>query len=104
MFVKQKERTQQLLNSIQWKPLTPTHLILMLQAEHTNLYSIYTPHSPLILAATQLLQKELPSFHGVSASNQCMRRSLLPFLGDALSWLTGTATTKDVSSIKKRVN
>ena len=33
-----------------------------------------------------------------------MRRSLLPFLGDALSWLTGTATIKDVSSIKKRVN
>ena len=33
-----------------------------------------------------------------------MRRSLLPFLGDALCWLTGTATTKDVSSIKKRVN
>ena len=26
------------------------------------------------------------------------------FLGDALSWLTGTAKTKDVSSIKKRVN
>ena len=33
-----------------------------------------------------------------------MRRSLLPFLGDALSWLTGTAITKDVRSIKKRVN
>ena len=33
-----------------------------------------------------------------------MRRSLLPFLGDALSWITGTAMTKDVSSIKKRVN
>ena len=33
-----------------------------------------------------------------------MRRSLLPFLEDALSWLRGTDTTKDVSSIKKRVN
>ena len=31
-------------------------------------------------------------------------RSLLPFLGDTLSWLTGTATTKDVSSIKTRIN
>ena len=28
----------------------------------------------------------------------------MPFLGDALSWVTGTATTKDVNSIKKRVN
>ena len=33
-----------------------------------------------------------------------MRRSLLPFLGDALSSLTGTAMTKDVSSIMKRAN
>ena len=31
-------------------------------------------------------------------------RSLLPFLGDALQWLTGTATTKDVNSIKAHVN
>ena len=32
------------------------------------------------------------------------RRSLLPFLGDALSWLTGTATTKDIKSIKTWIN
>ena len=40
----------------------------------------------------------------VSTFNKCNKRSLLPFLGDALSWLTGTATTKDVRSIKNRVN
>ena len=28
----------------------------------------------------------------------------LPFLGDALNWLTGTAMTKDVRDIKRRVN
>ena len=32
------------------------------------------------------------------------KRSLLPFLGDALSWLTGTATTRDIHSIKTRIN
>ena len=32
------------------------------------------------------------------------RRSLLPFLGDALRWLTGTATTKDIHSIKTQIN
>ena len=32
------------------------------------------------------------------------KRSLLPFLGDSLSWFTGTATTKDVRSIKNGVN
>ena len=78
-------------------------MISTLQAELTNLDSIYTSYRPLILAATHLLKKE-PSFNRVSASNRCMRRSLLPFLGDALSWLMGTATTKDINSFKKRVN
>ena len=97
------DRTQQLLNSILQKPLAPTHLISTLQAEHTNLDSIYTSYRPLILAATQLLKKG-PSFDRVSASNKHMRRSLLSFFGDVLSWLKGTAMTKDVSSTKKRVN
>ena len=103
MFIKQMERTQQLLNSIQQKPLAPTHLISTLQVELPNLDSIYTSYSPLILVATSLLKKK-PSFNGVSASNRHTRRSLLPFLGDVLSLLTGTAMTKDVSNIKKRVN
>ena len=32
------------------------------------------------------------------------QKSLLPFLGDALRWLTGTATTKHIHSIKTRIN
>ena len=40
----------------------------------------------------------------MSPFNRHNKRSLLPFLGDALSWLTGRATTKDVRSIKNRVN
>ena len=46
-----------------------------------------------------------PSFDdGNSNYNKHVRRSLLHFLGDALSWLTGTATRKDVNNIKKSVN
>ena len=45
-----------------------------------------------------------PSFDGNSNYNKHVRGSLLPFLGDALSWLTGTTTSKDVNSIKKGVN
>ena len=97
------ERTQQLLNSIQQKPLAPTHLISTLYAELTNLDSIYTSYRPLVLAATQLLKKK-PSFNRVSTCTKGTRRSLLPFLEDALSLVTGTAMTKDGSSIKKRVN
>ena len=45
-----------------------------------------------------------PSLDGNSNYNKCVRRGLLPFLGHALGWLTGTATTKDINSIKLRVN
>ena len=45
-----------------------------------------------------------PSFNGQWQSHICHRRSLLPFLGDTLRWLTGMATTKDVNSIKTRIN
>ena len=45
-----------------------------------------------------------PSFDGSSNYNNHVRRSLLPFLGDTLRWLTGTATTKDINNIEKRVN
>ena len=37
-------------------------------------------------------------------SNTHHKRSLLPFLGNALRWLTGIAITKDVNSINKHVN
>ena len=86
MFVQQMGRTQQLLNSLQQKPLTSTYIISALQAELTNLDRIYTSYEPLILTATQLLRRE-PTFDGISPFNRHTRRNLLPFLGDALSWL-----------------
>ena len=52
---------------------------------------------------TQLLRRE-PTFNSMSTFNKCTKRSLLPFLGDALRWLTEIATIKDVRSIKNRVN
>ena len=103
MFVRQMGRTQQLLNSLQQKPLAPTYMISAPQAELTNLDNIYTSYKPLILTATHLLRRKL-IFDGVSPFDKCTRRNLLPFLGDALRWLTGTTTTKDVNSIKNRVN
>ena len=95
--------TTKLLNSLQQKPLALNYLLQALQAELTNLNSFYTSHKPLILTATQLLKRK-PSFNGMSLLSKCAKRSLLPLLGDALSWLTGTAMTRDVRDIKKRVN
>ena len=71
--------------------------------ELSNLNVIYTLYKPIIITAINLLDTD-PSFDGNSNYNKCVRRGLLPFLGNALSWLTGTATTKDINSIKKRVN
>ena len=103
MFIQNKAISQYLLNSLQWKPLAPSYLLSALQAELANLDSIYTLYRPLILTATQL-QKREPSFNGMSPLNKHTKRSLLPFLGDALSWLRGTAMTKDIKDIKRRVN
>ena len=56
-----------------------------------------------MISAIDLLHTN-PSFDRQSQSHIHCRRSLLPFLGDALRWLVGTATTKDVNSIKTRIN
>ena len=103
MFAQQKARSQHLLNSLQQKPLAPSYLLSPLQAELTNMDSIYTSYKPLIITATQLLKTE-PSFNGMSPLHKQTKRSLLSFLGDAPSWLTRTAMTKDVRDIKRRVN
>ena len=50
------------------------------------------------MSAINLLNSNQPQ-----TTTRC-KRSLLPFLGIALSWLTGTATTKDIHSIRNRIN
>ena len=70
----------------------------MLQLELSNIKDIYNSGKTTITSAIELLQSNQPCTH------IHRRRSLLPFLGDALIWLTGTATTKDIHSIKTRIN
>ena len=61
-------------------------------------------YKPLFSSARSILQTQ-PSFDGkpIPPSGR-KKRSLLPFLGSALKWLTGTATTKDIKHIKKRIS
>ena len=70
----------------------------ILQLELSSIKDIYNSGKTTITSAIKLLQSNQPQTHIHH------RRSLLPFLGDALSWLTGTATTKDIHSIKTRIN
>ena len=97
-FKRQLARTQQLLWSLDQQPSAPTQLLSTLQVELSNIKDIYNFGKTTIISAIKLLQSNQPQTHF------CCRRSLLPFLGDALSWLTGTATTKDIHSIKTRIN
>ena len=64
---------------------------------------MYNSCKPTIISAINLLNTE-PSFDGHIHSKTHHRRSLLPFIGNALRWLRGTATIKDVNSIKEHVN
>ena len=75
----------------------------MLQVELSNIEDIYNSGKTTIISAMKLLQSN-PSFDGQLLPHTHCRRSLLPFLEDALSWLTGTATTRDINSIKTRIN
>ena len=92
LFARQLARTQQVLRSLDQHPSAPTQLLSTFQLELSNIQDIYKSGECTITSAIQLLNSNQLQTH-----TQC--RSLLPFLGDPLSWLTGTATTKDIHSI-----
>ena len=102
-FNRQMDRTHKLLQFLSHQPSTPTQFLATLQVELTNINDSYTSYKPVIIPAINLLNMD-PSFDGHSNHINHFRRTLLPFLGNTLSWLIGTATTKDVNNIKKRVN
>ena len=102
-FNRQLARTQQLLCSLDQQPSVQTQLLSTLQVELSNIEDIYNSGKTTIVSAIKLLQSN-PSFDGQPQTHICCRRILLPFLGDALGWFTGTATTKDISSIKTWIN
>ena len=87
-----------IFRSLDQHPSAPTQLLSTLQLELSNIQDIYSSGESTITSAIKLLESNQPQTHIHH------RRSLLPFLGYALSWLTGTATTKDIHSIKTQIN
>ena len=98
LFKRQLTRTQQFLISLEQHPSASTQLLTILQLELSNIQDIYKSSESTITSTVNLHNSNQPQ-----TITQC-KRSLLPFLGTALSWLTGTATTKDICSIKTRIN
>ena len=71
--------------------------------ELSNIDDIHNSCKLTIISTINLINTN-PSFDGQSQQTTHHKKSLFPFLGDPLRWLTGTATMKDVNSIKTRVN
>ena len=88
-FNRQLIRTCQLLQFLIQQPSALTQLISTLQVELSNTDDIYNSCKPTIISANNLINKN-PSFDGKSQQNTHHKQNLLPFLGDALRWLTGT--------------
>ena len=98
LFSRQLTRTQQFLRSLDQHPSAPTQLLTTLQLELSNIQDIYKSSETTITSVINLLNS-----NQLQTSTWC-KRSLLPFLGATPSWLTGTATAKDIHSIKSRIN
>ena len=81
LFNRQFARTQQLLQSLDQHPSAPTQLLSTLQLDLSYIKDIYHSGETTITSAIKLLHSNQPWTHIHH------RRSLLPFLGDALSWL-----------------
>ena len=98
IFKRQCTRTQQFLRSLEQHPSASPQLLTTLQLELLNIQDIYKSNKISIKSAVNQLNSNQPQ-----TTTRC-KRSLLPFLGTALSWLTGTATTRDICSIRTRIN
>ena len=98
LFKWQLAKTKQFLTSLEHHPSATPLLITTLQLDLANIQDLYKSHETIITSAVDLLNSNQQQH-----TARC-KRSLLPFLGTALSWLTGTATTKDIRSIRTRIN
>ena len=100
-FNRQKALISDLLSHTAWGETDFAHFVTELH----NLENLFQAYKPTFKSAVNILAHQ-PSFDGVQLdfTSRRRRRSLLPFLGSALKWLTGTATTKDIKQIKQRIN
>ena len=93
MFNCQKTLAHQLLVKFQGELLASHFGLNALLDEFSNTDSTYESYKPTIQSAVLLLKTESENMS--PPQNPQSKRSLLPFLGEALKWLTGTAIIRD---------
>ena len=96
MFNRQKTLAHQMLMKLQDQQLASQLVVNIFLDKFANTDNICESYKPTIKSEVWLLKTN-------SENTQC-KRSLLPFLGHALKWLTDTATTRDTQEIKQHVN
>ena len=104
MFNRQKNIVHETISKLRNHADDAIEPLQPLQIELDNLYNLFMAYKPVFSSARSILKMQ-PSFDGkpIPPSGR-KKRSLLPFLGSALKWLTGTATTKDIKHIKKQIS
>ena len=104
MFNRQKNIIREMISKLQNHPDDEIEPLQPLKVELDNLHNFFMAYKPIFSSARSILQTQ-PSFDGKPIPpSGWKKRSLLSFLSSALIWLTGTATTKDVKYIKKRIS
>ena len=104
MFNRQKNIICETISKLRNDPDDTIELLQPLQVKMDNLHGLFMAYKPAFSPAVSILQMQ-PSFDGKPIPPSGRKKwSLLPFLGSALKWLTGTATTKDIKHIKKRIS
>ena len=104
MFNRQKNIVCEMISKLRNHPDDTIEPLQPLQIKLDNFHNLFMAYKPVFSSARSILQMQ-PSFDGkpIPVSKR-KKRSLLPFLSSALKWLTGTATTKDIKLIKKRIS
>ena len=104
MFNRQKNIVRETISKLRNHPDDEIEPLQPLQVKVDNLHNLFMAYKPVFSSARSILQTQ-PSFDGkpIPPSGR-KKRSLLPVLGSALKWLTGTATTQDIKHIKKQIS
>ena len=104
MFNRQKNIICEMISNLRNHPDDAIEPLQPLQVKLGNLHSLFMAYKSVFSSAMSILQTQ-PSFDGKPIPPLGRKKqSLLPFLSSALKWLTGTATTKDIKHIKKRIS
>ena len=104
MFNRQKNIIREMISKLRNHPDDEMEPLQPLQVELDNLINLFMAYKPVFSSARSILQTQPLFDRKPILPSGWKKRSLLPFLGSALKWLTGTATTKDIKHVKKWIS